>query len=283
MFIENAWYVAAWDREVGRQNMLRRTLLDIPVVLYRREDGAPVALEDRCCHRHAPLSKGKLRGDNVECPYHGLLYDPSGQCIPGSGPDGDPAGREGQGISHRGTLPLDLDLDGRPGGGRSRPDRGFPLESTIPAGAPGGEKLDLQGNYVLLVENLLDLSHLSYIHPTTLGTDAVAGDADEGGARGRAGPRDPLGVGQPAAAVLSEGGRVRPRPAHRPVADHRVHPAGLRPPRYRRRGRRHRGARRRPQPGFLNAEPQLRSRRRPRRRPIISGPRRTISASTSRG
>ena len=99
MFIENAWYVAAWDRmRSAARTCCGRTLLDIPVVLYRREDGAPVALEDRCCHRHAPLSKGKLKGDNVECPYHGLLYDPSGRCIrvpgqtaippnaPGSGP-----------------------------------------------------------------------------------------------------------------------------------------------------------------------------------------------------
>jgi len=65
MFIENAWYVAAWDREVGRQNMLRRTLLDIPVVLYRREDGTPVALENRCAHRNLPLSEG--RGEVLGC------------------------------------------------------------------------------------------------------------------------------------------------------------------------------------------------------------------------
>ena len=66
MFIRNAWYVGAWDHEVGRQNLLRRTLLDDPVVFYRREDGTPVALEDRCCHRHMPLSKGRLIGDDIQ-------------------------------------------------------------------------------------------------------------------------------------------------------------------------------------------------------------------------
>ena len=139
MFIENAWYVAAWDREVGRQTMLRRTLLDIPVVLYRREDGAPVALEDRCCHRHAPLSKGKLRGDNVECPYHGLLYDPPGRCIRVPGQTAIPPGARVPGVSDRRTLSLDLDLDGRSGGRRPRPHRGLPLDRRSRLARPRGE------------------------------------------------------------------------------------------------------------------------------------------------
>ena len=132
MFIENAWYVAAWDHEVGRQKMLRRTLLDIPVVLYRREDGAPVALEDRCCHRHAPLSKGKLRGDNVECPYHGLtLRRQSGECIrvPGQS-TAIPPDCTRQGIPH----PVVERYQwiwvwmGDPALGRSRRHRGLPLD-----------------------------------------------------------------------------------------------------------------------------------------------------------
>ena len=81
MFLRNAWYVGAWATEVGRQKLLRRTLLDEPVVFYRREDGTPVALADKCAHRHAPLSEGKLTGDNIQCPYHGLTYDPDGTCV----------------------------------------------------------------------------------------------------------------------------------------------------------------------------------------------------------
>lgn len=78
--VRNAWYVAAWDHEIGR-DMLRRILLNEPVLLYRRQDGKAVALEDRCCHRQAPLSMGKLVGDIVECPYHGLQFDPGGACV----------------------------------------------------------------------------------------------------------------------------------------------------------------------------------------------------------
>src|SRR3712207_4642499 len=79
-YVRNAWYVAAWDHEVTRE-MRRRILLDEPVLLFRTTEGVPVALEDRCCHRQAPLSMGRLVGDVVHCPYHGLQFDPRGQCV----------------------------------------------------------------------------------------------------------------------------------------------------------------------------------------------------------
>ncbi|MEC9178308.1 MAG: Rieske 2Fe-2S domain-containing protein, partial [Pseudomonadota bacterium] len=79
MFPRNFWYVAAWDHEVRRQELFRRTICNEPVVFYRKDDGSPVALEDRCCHRHMPLSDGVLKGNNVECLYHGLVYEPSGE------------------------------------------------------------------------------------------------------------------------------------------------------------------------------------------------------------
>lgn len=79
MFLTNAWYVAAWAHEVSRVPMARM-ILGRTVLLYRKEDGAVVALSDRCPHRSAPLHKGKVIGDNIECPYHGLQFDPSGAC-----------------------------------------------------------------------------------------------------------------------------------------------------------------------------------------------------------
>lgn len=73
MYVRNAWYVAAWDHEIGR-DLKRRLLLGEPVLLYRTVEGRPVALEDRCCHRQAPLSMGKLAGDIVQCPYLSLIH-----------------------------------------------------------------------------------------------------------------------------------------------------------------------------------------------------------------
>jgi vanillate O-demethylase monooxygenase subunit len=173
MFIRNAWYVAAWDHEIGRVSILRRFLLNEPVVLYRQLDGTPVALEDRCCHRHAPLSKGKLRGNDVECPYHGLTYDPTGACVR---------------VPGQTTIPPSARVRSYPVVERNHwiwiwmgdPALADPaaIEDFHWIGDPAyrfrGERLMLEGNYVLLVENLLDLSHLSFIHPTTLGTDAIA-------------------------------------------------------------------------------------------------------------
>lgn len=173
MFIRNAWYVGAWGTEVGRQNLLRRTLLNEPVVFYRKEDGTPVALADKCAHRHAPLSSGRLQGDALECPYHGLQYDETGACVR---------------IPGQSTIPPDCRVRSYPVVERyqwvwiwmgdpalANPDD---IEDFHWMDDPGwrakGELLHLEASYKLLVENLLDLSHLSFIHPTTLGTDKVA-------------------------------------------------------------------------------------------------------------
>jgi vanillate O-demethylase monooxygenase subunit len=80
MFLRNAWYVAALDHEIGRA-LLPRTIMDDNIVFFRAEDGSVAALEDRCCHRQAPLSAGRLIGDRVECGYHGLVFDRSGRCV----------------------------------------------------------------------------------------------------------------------------------------------------------------------------------------------------------
>jgi len=79
-FVQNAWYPAAWARDVGR-SLTSRTILGDDVVLYRKQDGGVAALENMCPHRFAPLSMGKLKGDAVECGYHGMTFDCSGKCV----------------------------------------------------------------------------------------------------------------------------------------------------------------------------------------------------------
>jgi len=173
MFLKNAWYVGAWDTEIGRQKLLRRTLLNEPVVFYRQEDGSPVALEDKCAHRHAPLSSGKLVGNSIQCPYHGLEYDATGACVR---------------VPGQSSVPPDCRVRSYPVIERNQwiwvwmgdlaladPDD---IEDFHWMDDPGwrakGELMHLKADYKLLVENLLDLSHLSFIHATTLGTSAVA-------------------------------------------------------------------------------------------------------------
>lgn len=79
-FLREAWYIAAWDAEITR-SLFAREILGESILMYRREDGAPVAVSNICPHRFAPLDKGRLHGDIVECSYHGLRFDGSGACV----------------------------------------------------------------------------------------------------------------------------------------------------------------------------------------------------------
>src|ERR1700730_1637942 len=79
-FVNNAWYTAAWSFEVGR-DLLARTFLNQPVVMFRQYDGTVVALADRCPHRFAPLSMGRVVGDSIECGYHGMRFNSMGTCV----------------------------------------------------------------------------------------------------------------------------------------------------------------------------------------------------------
>jgi vanillate O-demethylase monooxygenase subunit len=81
IFLRNSWYVAAWNHELIDGKKLARTILERPIVLYRGASGKVVALDDRCCHRAAPLSMGRIEGDDIRCMYHGMKFDSSGKCI----------------------------------------------------------------------------------------------------------------------------------------------------------------------------------------------------------
>ncbi len=172
MYVRNAWYVAAWDHEIGR-NMLRRVILDEPVVLYRTLEGKPVALEDRCCHRQAPLSMGKLLGNIVQCPYHGLQFDTAGACVKIPSQDRIPPSAR---VKSYPTVEKHHWIWIWPGD----PAKADPalIEDFHWLGDAkwgwGGNYLHVDANYLLLVENLLDTTHLPFLHPDTLGTDAFA-------------------------------------------------------------------------------------------------------------
>ena len=172
MFPKNSWYVAAWDHEVKRLFPMRRILLGEPVVLYRASDGAPVALEDRCCHRHAQLSRGRVRGDAIECAYHGLRFAPDGACVH---------------IPSQTEIPPTARVRSYPVAEKYHwiwiwpGDPALADESRIPdfgvMDHPDwtwrGETLEVAGNAVLAIENLMDLSHLPALHRTTLADTAI--------------------------------------------------------------------------------------------------------------
>ena len=170
MWVRNAWYVAGWLTEFAPGSIHARTIIDQPIALYRTTDGGLAALEDRCCHRFAPLSLGRLEGDDLRCMYHGLKFAPDGRCIeiPGQKLIPQSAWVRRYPVAVRGgwvwvwmgeaaaadpsAIAPSLALD----------DPGYRLKAG---------HLDYAAHYLLIDDNLLDLSHLSFAHEKTLGLD----------------------------------------------------------------------------------------------------------------
>lgn len=175
MFLKNFWYVAASSHDIGR-TPFSRTILGEPIVFFRKEDGTPVALEDRCVHRHLPLSMGKLVGDHLQCHYHGLRYDCSGQCVK---------------VPGQNAVPPSARVRAYPVAERHRwlwVFMGDPAQADPDAIAdfhwlddPGwGAKasyLHVKANWQLIVDNLLDLTHLAFVHESTIGNAALVENA----------------------------------------------------------------------------------------------------------
>jgi phenylpropionate dioxygenase-like ring-hydroxylating dioxygenase large terminal subunit len=167
-FIFNEWYVAAFADEIGR-TLLKRKILGRNLVLFRTAAGKPVALEDRCAHRSFPLSASKLDGDTIICGYHGLRYDADGNCIEVPSQRTCPKGIGVAGFPLVERGPLTWIWMGAP---ELADSHKIPHQPWLEA--PGWERsrgyFALPASYVSLHENLLDLTHLSYLHAGSFGT-----------------------------------------------------------------------------------------------------------------
>ena len=168
MFIRNAWYVGAWSHELASEEMLSRRLLGENILFFRTATGRVSALRDRCSHRFAPLSLGRREGDCIRCMYHGLMFDADGKCV-------EEPGRSG--------VSPNTDVRSYPVVERYKqiwiwmgdstladpgliPDCRFqddPDWASIPA------YIHYNADYRLILDNLLDFSHLAFVHEKTLG------------------------------------------------------------------------------------------------------------------
>lgn len=175
-FLKNTWYIAALSEELKPGELFNRTILNEPIVFYRLENGALAALQNRCPHRFAPLSAGKQLGDIIECGYHGLQFDPAGNCVRNPHSDG--------------IIPKACKVPGYPVVERHHAiwiwmgESGALDEALLPDFSDFDEFPDsalildyihVAANYELMVDNIMDLSHIDYLHPSALGTNGEMG------------------------------------------------------------------------------------------------------------
>ena len=167
MYLRNSWYVMAWARELS-DKPLARTILEENIVLFRTASGKIAALEDRCPHRHLPLSMGQIRGEALQCGYHGLSFNTNGKCIavPSQKLIPPNACTKSYRIAERhGWIWIWM------GETEKADEAQIPDFSklTDPAYAATGKTNHVKASYRLLTDNLLDLSHVGFVHTTTIG------------------------------------------------------------------------------------------------------------------
>lgn len=182
-FPMNAWYAFAWKEEAGRQ-LSSRQVCGKKIVFYRTTEGQPVALEDACWHRMVPLSKGTLDGNEVICPYHGLRFEPGGRCthMPSQETINPSACVRSFPVVERHRLLWIWPGDARLADPDTIPDMGY-LDHADWAG--DGTRIPVKCNYQLVVDNLMDLTHETFVHAGSIGNAAVAEAPFESSREGR--------------------------------------------------------------------------------------------------
>ncbi len=169
-FLRNQWYIAAAAGEIAA-TPLARVICNEPVVIFRGNDGKIGVLSDRCPHRKAPLSSGEVVGDDIQCGYHGIRFGRDGACahIPGDIPV--PMGfraRSYPALERHGFIYLWM--------GEATPDESLLpdfFENDDAGWTPVPGYLHIKANYELMVDNILDLTHVVFVHKTTLAGGGV--------------------------------------------------------------------------------------------------------------
>ena len=173
-YLENAWYVAAQSGRID-ERLLPLTLLGDNLLFYRNSENKVVALEDACPHRKMPLSMGKRVGDAVQCGYHGLTFDAAGRCIHAPTQDKIPGNAMVRSYPVVEKYNLVWIWMGQP----ELADEAKILQLADfddPGwGLTDGGMLECQCHYLYLLDNLLDPSHVAWVHQTSF---ASAGTED---------------------------------------------------------------------------------------------------------
>ena len=169
-FVRNAWYIAAWSEEI-EAGLLARTIMDQPIVLYRDAKGDVGALEDRCCHRGAPLTHGHIIDQGLQCGYHGLTFDTKGDCVMVPGQKNIPPQAH---VRHFPLVERNQILwiwMGDPALADESQIVNYPYHDDSAKWPHRKAMFQIKSNYMLMIDNLMDLTHLGYVHGRTIGGD----------------------------------------------------------------------------------------------------------------
>lgn len=172
MFIRNTWYIAAWGHDV-KDVPLARTICNEEVVLFRdRTTGTVGVLEDRCCHRGTPLRLGEVTDQGLQCGYHGLVFNCAGTCVNIPGQERIPAKAKVR------SYPV-VEKDefvwiwiGDPDKADASKILDYPYHNDHAKWPHKHGMYHVKANYMLLVDNLMDLTHLGFVHKSTIGGNA---------------------------------------------------------------------------------------------------------------
>jgi phenylpropionate dioxygenase-like ring-hydroxylating dioxygenase large terminal subunit len=164
-FLKNTWYVAANADELAK-GMVSRKICNENIVMFRTSSGAIAALQDRCPHRFVPLSMGKRVGDTVRCAYHGLRFDAAGSCV--EAPNDEPSQKARICIKSYAAVERYAVIwlwmgEAELANPDQIPNFSF-LSDKEKFGCCQGYSY-IKANYQLIADNLLDLSHVHYLHP----------------------------------------------------------------------------------------------------------------------
>jgi vanillate monooxygenase len=186
MFPKNCWYVAAISTEIAPGAILSRTVCETPLALFRSHEGEVSVLLDRCPHRLYPLSAGTVTERGLQCGYHGLTFAGSGRCVDIPSQPEIPANACVRSFPVRESHGFVWIWPGEPAIAQATPLPAFPtgegylqgldfscVTDTANWGVAGPELIQIDANYMLAVDNLLDLTHTAFVHKDTFDNGAV--------------------------------------------------------------------------------------------------------------
>jgi phenylpropionate dioxygenase-like ring-hydroxylating dioxygenase large terminal subunit len=169
-FLRNARYAGMWSADLASGGIVARTILNTPIVFAPLVRGEALALYDRCPHRFAPLSRGRVEGETLACGYHGLRFDAAGACV--RNPHGNkkipPSARARRYpvVEKHSVLWIWMgDHEPQPD---AIPDYRI-LDDALPEFVSKRDYIVMRGSYEIITDNLLDLSHINVLHDGLLG------------------------------------------------------------------------------------------------------------------